>query len=139
MLLDYCVTYPNDEITYRASGMTLCLCGHSDAGLNNESESRSKAGAHVILSEGGSSPQCNVPVLIIAQIMKSFCHQLQRSRLLRYVFLTAKEMVSLKSTLDEMRRKQSVSPLQCGNSTAVGYTNQTMISKTCKTWNLRLR
>ena len=44
MLLDYCATYPNDGTTYRSSDMILC--GHSDAGFNNESGSRSRAGAH---------------------------------------------------------------------------------------------
>ena len=68
MLLDYCATYPNDGIKYRSSDMVLC--GHSDAGFNNESGSRSRAGAHIFLSEDDNFPRWNGPVLAIAQIMK---------------------------------------------------------------------
>ena len=48
-LLDYCATYPDDGITYRARNMVLAA--HSDSGFNNESRSRSRAGAHILLSE----------------------------------------------------------------------------------------
>ena len=68
ILLDYCATYPNDGIKYRSSDMVLC--GHSDAGFNNESGSRSRAGAHIFLSEDDNFPRLNSPVLTIAQIMK---------------------------------------------------------------------
>ena len=37
------------------------------------------------------------------------------------LFLTVKEMVALRNTLEEMERKQPPSPLQCDNSTPVGY------------------
>ena len=126
MLLDYCATYPNDGITYRASDMVLC--GHSDAGFNNETRSRSRAGAHIFLSENDPVPRWNGPVLSIAQIMKyvlSSAAEAETSAL----FLTAKEMIPLKKTLEEMRWKQPPSPLQCDNSTAVGFTHQTIVSK----------
>ena len=42
-LLDYLATYPDDGTTYRASDMILCA--HADAGFNNESKGRSRAGA----------------------------------------------------------------------------------------------
>ena len=42
-ILDYCATYPSDGILYRFSGMVLCA--HSDAGLQNESKGRRRAGA----------------------------------------------------------------------------------------------
>ena len=44
-LLDYCATYPDDGILYRSSAMILA--GHSDAGFNNETRARSRAGAHI--------------------------------------------------------------------------------------------
>ena len=46
------------------------------------------------------------------------------------LFLTVKEMVALRNKLEEMGWKQPPSHLQCDNSTAVGYTNQTIVSKT---------
>ena len=44
-LLNYCATYPDDGILYPASDMILS--GNSDAGFNNETKARSKAGAHI--------------------------------------------------------------------------------------------
>ncbi len=49
LLLDYVTTYPNDGIVYRASNMILCA--HADAGFLNKTNSCSRAGAHIYLSE----------------------------------------------------------------------------------------
>ena len=53
-ILDYCATYPADGILYRSSDMVLCA--HCDAGLHNESKGRSRAGAHIFLSENDAMP-----------------------------------------------------------------------------------
>jgi hypothetical protein len=49
LLLNYVATYPNDSIVYCASNMILCA--HVDAGFFNETNSYSRAGAHIYLSE----------------------------------------------------------------------------------------
>jgi hypothetical protein len=49
LLLDYVDTYPLDGIVYQSSNMTLCA--HTDAGFLNETNSRSRPGAHISLSE----------------------------------------------------------------------------------------
>ena len=54
-MLDCLATYPNDGIVYRASNMILAA--HSDAGFNNESKGRSRAGAHIFLSEDDPIPR----------------------------------------------------------------------------------
>jgi hypothetical protein len=54
LLLDYVATYPSDGIVYRASDMILCA--HANAGFLNESQSRSRAGAHIFLSENDPIP-----------------------------------------------------------------------------------
>ena len=77
-------------------------------------------------------------MLTLAQIMKYILSSAAETETAA-LFLTAKEMVSLRNTLEEMGWKQPESPLQCDNSTAVGYTNQTIISKKSKSWDLRLR
>ena len=48
-LLYHCATYPDDGIVYRSSDMILTA--HSDADLNNETKSRSRAGGHIFLSK----------------------------------------------------------------------------------------
>ena len=53
-ILDHCATYPADGILYRSSDMVLCA--HSYAGFQNESKGRSRAGAHIFLSENDTMP-----------------------------------------------------------------------------------
>ena len=48
----------------------MILTAHYDAGFNNETKARSRAGAHIFLSENEPIPRLNGPLLIIAQIMK---------------------------------------------------------------------
>ena len=68
-LLDYVATYPNDGILFRNSDMILAV--HEDAGFLNESRARSRAGAHIFLSENEPKPKINGPILTIAKIIKT--------------------------------------------------------------------
>ena len=67
-LLDYLATYPDNGILYRASDMILAA--HSSAGFHNESKGRSRAGAHIFLSENEPFPRWNGAILTIAQIIR---------------------------------------------------------------------
>jgi hypothetical protein len=58
LLLDFVATYPSDGIIYQASDMVLCA--HSDAGFLNETNSRSRAGAHILLSDNNPFLRFNV-------------------------------------------------------------------------------
>ena len=101
-LLDYVATYPNDSIVYRASNMILCA--HADAGFLNETNSRSRVGAHISLSEDDPFPQFNGAILAIAQIIK---------------FVMASAAESKLAALD--------------NSTAAGVTNNTIVPQQGRT------
>ncbi len=68
-LLDYLTTHPNNGITYKASNMILAA--HSDASYLSESKSRSRAGAHIFLSNDDPIPQSNGPLLSIAAVLRS--------------------------------------------------------------------
>ena len=57
-------TYPADGITYRASD--IILSAHSDAAYLSVSKARSRAGAHIMLSEDVPVPSYNGPVLTVA-------------------------------------------------------------------------
>ena len=85
--MDYCATYPDDGILYRSSDMIFA--GHSDAGFNNKTKERSRAGAHVFLSENQSIPRWNGPVLTIVQIMKYVVSSAVEAEMTA-LFLTAK-------------------------------------------------
>ena len=79
----------------------MVLAGHADAGFNNETRARSRAGAHIFLSENESIPCWNRHILKIAQIIKydvSLAAEAERTAL----FLAAKEMVPLRNTLTKM-------------------------------------
>ena len=67
-MLEYPATYPNDGIVYRSSDMIIAA--QSDAGFNNESKGRSRAVAHIFLSEDNTIPQWNGPILSISQVIK---------------------------------------------------------------------
>jgi hypothetical protein len=68
LLLNYLATYPNDGIPYQSSNMVLCA--HAAAGFLNKTRSRSRAGAHIFLSEDDPFPRFKGAILSIAQIIK---------------------------------------------------------------------
>ena len=115
----------------------MTLAAHSDAGFANETKSRSRAGAHIFLSENDSIPRWNGTILTIAQIMRYVVSSAAEAETTA-LFLTAKEMVPLQNNLTEMGWKQTPSPPQSDNSTTVGMTNSTLIQKQSRSWDLQL-
>jgi hypothetical protein len=134
-LLDYVAMYPNDGIVYRASDMILCA--HSDAGFLNETNARSRAGAHIFLSENDPFPHFNGAVLSIAQIIKFVMASAAKSELAA-LFITAREMIPHRQTLIDMGWPQPKSPIQTDNSTAAGVTNTTIVPRRSKMMDMRL-
>ena len=134
LLLDYVATYPNDGIVYRASDMILCA--HADAGFLNESQSRSRAGAHIYLSENDAFPRFNGAVLSIAQIIKFVMASAAESELAA-LFITAREMIPHRQTLIDMGWPQPKSPIQTDNSTASGVVNNTIVPRRSKMMDMR--
>ena len=134
LLLDYVATYPNDGIVYRASDMILCA--HADAGFLNETNARSRAGAHIFLSENDPFPRFNGAVLSVAQIIKFVMASAAESELAA-LFITAREMIPHRQTLIDMGWPQPKSPIQTDNSTAAGVTNNTIVPRRSKMMDMR--
>ena len=134
-LLDHVATYPNDGTTYTASDMILAA--HSDAGYLNETKSRSRAGAHIFLSNNAPIPQSNGPVLSIAAILKSVYGSAAEAELAA-LYKCAQEMVPLRNSLNEMGWPQPPSPIQVDNSTAVGYVNNTITPRRLRSLEMRI-
>jgi hypothetical protein len=107
---------------YRASNMILCA--HADVGFLNETNSCSRAGAHIHLSEYEPFPCFNGAVLSIAQIIK-FIMALAAESKLAALFITAREIIPHRQTLIDMGWPQPKSPIQTNNSTATRVTNNT--------------
>ncbi len=99
LLLDYVATYPNDGIVYCASNMILCA--HADAGFLNETNSRSRVGTHIYLSENDPFLQFNGAILSIAQIIKFVMASAAKSELAA-LFIMARKMIPHPQTLIAM-------------------------------------
>ena len=109
----------------------MILTAHSDVGSNNESKGRRRAGSHIFLSENLPIPPMNGAVLTIAQIIKDVMASAAEAEL-SALYITTKKMVHMRNTLVKMGWPQPKSPIQKDNSTAVGFTNKTIINKAIK-------
>ncbi len=103
----------DDGTTYCAGNMILCA--HANAGFNNKSKGRSRAGAHIFISKNVPFPKHNESILSISQIMK-FVMSSAADPELGALYTTAKEMVPLRQTLIEMGWPQPCTPIQMDNS-----------------------
>jgi hypothetical protein len=99
LLLDYVATYPSDGIIYQSSNMILCA--HSNAGFLNKTNSRSRARAHIVLSESEPFLRFNGAVLSIAQIIKFIRASATKSELAAN-FVMAGEIIPHLQTLFAM-------------------------------------
>ena len=53
------------------------------------------------------------------------------------LYITEKNMIPLRNTLIEMGWSQPQSPIQIDNSTAVGFTNKTIVNKATKSVDMK--
>jgi hypothetical protein len=129
LLLDYVASYPSNGIIYQASDMVFCA--HSDAGFLNKTNSPSRAGAHIFLSENKPFPWFNGAILSIAQIIK-FVMVLAVESSLAALFVMARETIPHRLTLISMGWPQPKSPIQTDNPTAAGVPNKTIVPRWAK-------
>jgi hypothetical protein len=101
-------------------------CAHSNAGFLNETNSRSRDGAHIFFSENDPFPRFNGAVLSIPQIIKMVMASAAESELAA-LFITAREMIHHCQALIDMGWPQPKNPIQTDNSTAAGVTNNTIV------------
>ena len=134
-LLDYISTYPDDGIYFRK--IDMILAAHTDTGFLNKFKSRSRAGAHIFLSEIYPKPKLNGPVLTIAQIITSVMVSSAEAEMAA-LYITDTKMIPLHNTLIEMVWTQPKLPIQTYNSTVVGFTNKTIINKAKKSAHMEL-
>ena len=106
----------------------MILVVHADAGFINESKARSRSGAHIFLSEIDPKTKLNGLVLTIAQIIKDVLASAAEAEM-SALYITAKNTIPLRNTLVEMGWPQPQLPIQTYNSTAVGFTNKTIVKK----------
>ena len=132
-LLYYVATYPDYGILFRASGMVLTA--HAYAGFLNETKARSRSGAHIFLTEDLATPPLNGAILTIANIIKPVMASAAEAEIAA-LYITAKIMVPIRNTLEEMGWPQPKSPIQTDSSTEAGFTNNTIINKAIKSLDM---
>jgi hypothetical protein len=115
----------------------MVLFAHADADYLNETKSRSRAGAHIYLSEDDPIPRFNGAVLTIATVIKFVMASAAEAELAA-LFIAARKMVPHRQTLIDMGWPQPCSPVQTNNSTAIGVTNKTIVPKRAKMMDMRL-
>ena len=75
--------------------------------------------------------------MTIAQIIKTVM-ALAAEAEMAALFITAKNMIPLRHKLIEMGWPQPQTPIQTDNSTAVGFTNKTIVNKATKSSDMKL-
>jgi hypothetical protein len=142
-LLNYCATYPDAIIRYKASDMILHIV--SDASYLSASESRSRLGGYFYLSNMPVSmpptatdppPPFNGPVLVTASIIKAVLSSAAEAEL-GALFYNAKEGCEIRNTLEDLGHKQPPTPIQADNACAVGLSNNTLKQKRSKAMDMR--
>ena len=121
----------------------MILSAYTNPGFINESKAHSRAGAYIFLKENNQEPKLNGSVLTIAQIIKYVMASADEADMAA-LYITSKNMIPLLNTLIEMVWPQPKTPIQAENSTAVGFTNKTIVNKSTisvdmKLWWLRDR
>lgn len=133
--LNYCATYPDAKLRYRASDMILHV--HSDAAYLTEPEARSRAGGHHYLGNlPGRPPMLNGPILNISKVIRGVMASAAEAEI-GALFLNAKESTVIRNTLSEMGHPQPATPIETDNSTACGIMNRTVKQVRSKAIDMR--
>jgi hypothetical protein len=130
-LLNYCNTHPETKIRYHASDMILHI--HSDASYISEKEAKSRAGGFFYM---GSSTNTDIKltngaILIISKVLKRVMSSAAEAEI-GAVFINAKEVAVLRTTLEELGHPQPPTKMETDNTTATGYSNGTIKQKRTK-------
>ena len=134
-LLDYCATYPNARLRYHASDMRLYV--HSDAGYNNETGARSRAGGHIYLGNGPNKPPLpNGAVLNPTHIIKHVAPSAAEAEIAA-ASITCKEAIPLRLTLQEMGYPQPATPVTLDNTTTVNFITKQLKQRRTKAMDMR--
>jgi hypothetical protein len=123
-------TYPSNGIIYWSSNTILCT--HADAGFLNETNSRSRASAHIFLLEDDPFPCYNGAILSIAQIIKIMVSAAKSEFVA--CFVMAREMLLHHQTLIDMSWPRPKSPIQMDNSITTWVTNKAIVPSAAKWW-----
>eukprot|EP00957_Ditylum_brightwellii_P149952 11419741-Ditylum_brightwellii.AAC.1 len=128
-LLNYCVTFPNAVLRYKASGMVLHI--HSDASYMSADQARSRAGCHFYLSSASGDPTkeppCppppNGPVHLVCKVLRNVMSSATEAEI-GVLYVNMRKGEELHLALEEMGHPQPPTPVMMDNSMACGIVNK---------------
>ena len=138
-LLQYCSRYPNNELVYHASNMTLFI--QVDASYLSRSNARCVAGGICYLSNKGLSnqgqpEQINGAIHAVSSIIPSVVASVAEAEYAA-LFMLAQEGEYLRRVLDDMRYPQAPTLILCDNQCAVGLATNSLKAKRTKSIDMR--
>ncbi len=89
----------------------MVLAAHSDASFLTETNACSRAGAHIFLTDNDPILRPNGPILSLSHIIKFIVASAAEAKLAA-LYITACELVPLRTTLEEMGWPQPKTPVQ---------------------------
>ena len=132
--LDYCHTHPDATIRYKASDMILWV--HSDAGYNNTTGDRIRAGGHFFLGNHPDKQHShNGSILAVAKVIKNVMASATEAEL-GSMYMNAREAIS-QQTLQNLGHKQPPTPIVTDNIAAKDIINKTMKKHRSKAMDMR--
>jgi hypothetical protein len=135
-LLNYCNTHPETKIRYYASDMILHI--HSDASYLSENEAKSRAGGlFYMCSDTKTNKKLTIGEILITSKVLKHVMSLAAEAEIGAVFINAKEGAFLRTTLEELEHPQPPTPMETDNTTATGYSNDTIQQKCTKAMYMR--
>jgi hypothetical protein len=134
--LNYCATHPDAELIYRASDMILM--NNSDAAYLVAPAAKRHAGGHTYLGNRPNNPKqiINGAIYALAKVIKNVMSSAAEAKVAR-LFMNAKELLPMQTTLNELGHTQPATPMQTDNSTACGITNKTVKQRRSKAIDVR--
>eukprot|EP00957_Ditylum_brightwellii_P160549 12222158-Ditylum_brightwellii.AAC.1 len=141
-LLNYCATFPNAVLRFKASGMVLHI--HSDALYMSAEEACSRAGGHFYLSAASADPKKqpatppppNGPVHTVCEVIRNVMSSTGEAEI-RALYVNTRKGEELRLALKEMGHPQPPTPVMTGNSTACGIVNKTVKQRRTRAIDMR--
>jgi hypothetical protein len=141
-LLNYAATNPNAVTRYKTSGMTLYV--HSYASYLSEPKARSRAGGDFYLSDKPADPPSapshqppnNGPLPTTSHILRNVMASAAEAKV-GALFVDSQEAIPIRYALEELGHPQPPTPVQTDNSTAAGYSNNTIKQNRLKAMDMR--
>ena len=126
--------HPDAILAYSTSNMILNI--HSDVSYPCEPKTKSRAGAHVFLSNKTADPTDNGAVLNIEKILKNVMSSAAEAEN-GALFLNSRQDIPTRTTLIEMGHQHPPTPKQVVyNTTALGFVGKNITPKATKSIDL---